>query len=389
MVFLALAPPFDLSVVEKRFGVLRMAKSRYDRSKMTDRKSRDKQIKKMKKAWIKEDCSEDFERIYKEELDYFEENFPDEKSCKKQLRFWLGWEQKKTNATFVCPKCGGTEAKVSSKKEGMHGRERLVFRCKTKGCRSTPSPRSVTIMAGSRSPLRFWFLCIYVIGLTNGKVPWSYLKKRRVNFTTEGGVKTIQARDMSNILFVILQACQDVGTRMKYCGLVRVEQDNHEAFKTYLSWYKSKSWIWWRVVFQDCSVKKTFLTNLLSNNKYEDVVLCMCLLREKKVQKHEWLLVVRVNNDNEITSTRWMYVSAVARIANKESKSYKRGYRYMAIQTSECPIENDQPFKVGTKFKNAFSGTWKQKQRSEKFYGAVLRPSGTMLKKINSMYDKQ
>lgn len=82
MVFLALAPPFDLSVVEKRFGVLRMAKSRYDRSKMTDRKSRDKQIKKMKKAWIKEDCSEDFERIYKEELDYFEENFPDEKAVK-------------------------------------------------------------------------------------------------------------------------------------------------------------------------------------------------------------------------------------------------------------------------------------------------------------------
>lgn len=357
--------------------------------KMKGKKTRDEQISSMKKTWIEEDDLQDFERIYKDDLDWFDEIFPDEKSCKTQLRFWLGWKQKKKDAKFRCPKCGGTDAKVSSKKEGKHGRERLVFRCKTKGCKSTPSPRSVTMMKGSRSPLRFWFLCLYVIGLTNGKVPWSYLNKRRIDFATKNGGKPIQARDMSKILFVILQACQDVGTRMRYCRLVRVIYDNHKAFKNYSSWCKSKSWIGWRVVFQDYSVKKTFLTNLLSNNKYEDVVLRMCLLREKKVQKYEWLLVVRVNNDNEITSTRWMYVSAVARIANKESKAYKRGYRYMAIQTSEYPIENDQPFRVGTKFKNAFSGTWKQKQRSEKFYGTVRRPSGTMLKKINSMYDKQ
>ena len=245
------------------------------------------------------------------------------------------------------------------------------------------------MMAGSRLPLKFWFLCIYVIGLTNGKVPWTYLNKQRVDFGSGESSRTIQTRDMANILYKILEECHSLEMRMKYCRLVRVEYQRHKVFKTYLSWYNSQSWTTgWLLAFQDLSVKKTFLPKLVSSDDYGNEPLAMCLLKDKNVQEYDWILIVRIDNKRKISGIKWMYVSVVEKITNKKSKSYKEGYRYLAIQRADDPISDDQPFRIESKFENALLRTWEQTKKRKKLFWSVKNPTTAWLDKIDCFLEK-
>ncbi len=350
------------------------------KKKAAKAKAKAKQIKKMKKTWMADDASQKLKKC-QDELDWFEECFPDEKQCKQQLIYWLGWKLSKTNAVFNCPKCGGTEARTSWKQEGKQKKKRLVFRCGNTKCKSTPSPKSVTMMAGSHAPYRFWYLCIYVIGLMNGEVPWAYLNRQRVNFKSGKKKKTIQMRDMSNIIYTILNECSDIDKRMNYCRLVGTESFDHETFGSYSSWYKSDSWLYWRVTFQRRRLSNKSLKKVITSEKYEDGVLSVCRLKTRIVEEGDWLLVAQISNENKLYNIKWMYVSCVEMIDKKKSKSYKDGYRYVAIQKNDDPTE-DHPFKIDTKFKNAFKSSFSKKELSAIDSGSVESQTAAALKKI-------
>jgi len=357
------------------------------------KQNKEKNIAELKKKWLEEDVSQDLEQeMFEDQLSWFEKIFSTEKKCEKQLLYWLGWKKKKVNATFKCTKCGEMDAKVSHKSEGKNGTKRWVFRCKTKGCSSMPSIQSVTMMKGNRLPLRFWFLCLYVVGLLNGKVPWKYLNTARVDFKSDGKKQTIQSRDMANVLYKILKGCESLETRMEYCRLVRSVAVGYEACTTYLSWYKSNSWIGWRIVFQDRFYKKQIVSKLFSPEKShgdcDSGVLMLCLLKEMVIQEYEWLLVAKMDDNCSITGVQWMYVSSIEKITNQKSSMYKKGYRYLVIQTEDYPIDNDQPFIVGSRFKRAFVRTCRKMELDTKCLGLVKKPSATWLDQIATFYKK-
>lgn len=121
---------------------------------------------------------------------------------------------------------------------------------------------------------------------------------------------------------------------------------------------------------------------VLTSEEYEDGVLSVYLLKDRLVQE-EWLLIVRVNKENKVTDVQWMYVSAIEEIDKKQSKSYKDGYRYVAIQLKDHPTE-DHPFEIDVKFKKALSTSLSSKSLNTVNSGDVKAPPIALLKR---MYD--
>ena len=360
------------------------------------KKEKAERIKKEKKAWVSGDVSNKLVGEFAEELSWFddaadgEDFFPDENSCKRQLRYWLGWQKLRENAVFCCPKCGRKGATVSKKNEVKNGKslKRWVFRCKDSTCKDTPSTQAVTMMTGTRTPLRFWFLCIYVVGLMGGKVPWDYLNKRRVGFGSGRDSTTILSRSMANILFIILNECQDIEKRMEYCRLVRVECCDHKTFKGYGDWYKSNSWGWWRIAFRKKSLKKDSLREIITSKDYQDGVRSIYLQKGFTIQPYEWLLIVHINGENKIKNLRWMYISEVKKIDKKKSKAYIERYRYVGIELEEDTVEGT-PFKLGKKFKRSFvSSCYDKGLLADVGTDVVVNPSTQLLKELYARYKK-
>lgn len=345
--------------------------SAIDKNKLSDAKRR----------WLNDDESEAFANDYQEGLGWFDECFPNEEQCQRQLLHWLEWEVKKNVGTFICPRCFETRAIVRKKKED--NKSRLVFECKKTNCRSTTSPQSRTIMSGSRLPLRFWFLCIFTIALSKGKIPWSFLDKSRVNFSIGRETKTLQARDIVKIIYRIEKELSDIGHRLEYCRLVRTGSLYLPAKSNFKAWYKASPWQSWR--FGQSANKKVSLSDI-SHSKYKEGEISQSLLLNKNnVINDDWVLVAKANKTNVIKRFDWLYVSDIKKL-KKTSPLYKKGYRFVAIQTSEDIIDNDQPFKVGLSFLEAFNRTISESEDFQTTSGELMNPTKVWLEKIFENY---
>ncbi len=116
---------------------------------------------------------------YPTDLSEFDRFFPDEEACVRYLHS-LRWRE-----GFVCPKCGHA-GKVWHPQGGC-------LLCSS--CRSRTSVTAGTVFAGTRKPLRLWFIAAWeitshkyggnatsvkrVLGLQSYKTAWSWLHKLR------------------------------------------------------------------------------------------------------------------------------------------------------------------------------------------------------------------
>ena len=311
------------------------------------------QIKIQKIEWQKNDVSDVLEKSHSKKISSFMNFFKNEEVCQERLIKWLGWTNNEKQSRFKCPKCGWAKAWARPKKEGKYTKTtRLIFECKNKDCTQMPSPRCVTIMVRSSIPLRFWFLCIYVIGLMQGKVPLKYLNKCRVDFKDGHTTKTYQRRDVQKIIYKILETCKEPNQRMRYGLLTKLRFPNHKPLKSYLHWYKSENWANWQIAFQrdqyTAKEAQQLIDNSLSSNDIVKVYTC----KKKSLCEGEWLLLTDID-DNSIGNIEWFYVSKIMEVAVPK-RNIDGNYQQLALFLKEDHEEKvNYPFKLGNRFKKS------------------------------------
>lgn len=305
-----------------------------------------------RRGWESDDPSNELLGKYREELIAFRKWANDEDACRDHLIACLGWKDNGKNSEFKCPSCGNRSASSRLKTEGKGEtrKERLVFECKK--CGQTPSPKSVTIMKRSSIPLGFWFLCLLVIGLMNGRVPWNYLDRQRQKFKSKDKPVSVAARDLERLVLKILAISDVPNLRVSYAQMAKMVSMHEEPLKSYSTWYKTKSWIPWRIAFKKDPYTLKMILNSIDKLDRLDIVKDVYVCNDHKLYVGEWLLIASINNEDIIKNIEWFCVSEIVKIGS-QSKGIDE-YTTVAIFYEQDRLKN-YPFVVGSRFNNALN----------------------------------
>lgn len=353
----------------------------------TSKKDHKQQMKALVEGWEKDDPSDELAKLYKKDLIHFKKWVSDEKACLDRLIICLGWKSNGKNSLFKCPKCNNTAAWVRPKKEGKGDIQtlRLIFECKK--CLASPSPKSMTMMTGSRKPLGFWYLCIYVIGLMGGRVPWLYLNKERICFKSDGETHTIQRRDLAVMVNKILKKCENSHNRVAYAQLLKLKFQDHVPFGNFSSWYKSMSWVPWRIAFEMDSYSPMdvmqFCESRYSSDEIHEVYFC----NDKKLFEGEWLLKIQVKNNKKIGSIKWFYVSEIAKIADNNVRK-KDNYTVAGVFSKDDKNEKlSYPFKLGKIIRSAIRKSISDSKIITRYSNMIYIPTQGILDEFQEEFE--
>jgi len=353
-------------------------------------KNRYDHIKAQVDKWKDNDVSNKLSELIKIHGDPFDKFQKSEKFYVDQIIEWLGWKNDGLNSTFKCKKCNNIYARTRIKEE--RGNQRMVFRCKTKGCIYEPSPQSVTLIGRSKMPIRFWFFLIYVIGLMKGEVPWTYLNEKRLNNFIESNDerKIMQQRDFAYLIYKIMLLYKKRFNRVKYSRLVQLDFSQYYFVKWYQDWYKKNRWLPWRIVYQwDRCFNIEAIKISGFDHSSRDIQKAL-ILKDAPIFPGELLLRVEVedgpDDDWYISTINWFYVSVIGNICDRENFLYEKGYRKTALFTKvDHKVNNNFPFKLSKKFKEILVETLPYPENADKL-NTVSLPPPSFYKKLADSY---
>ncbi|KAB2890949.1 MAG: hypothetical protein F9K32_06345 [Desulfobulbaceae bacterium] len=353
----------------------------------TSEKGHKQQMKALIEGWEKDDPSDELTKLYKKDLIHFKKWVSDEKACLDRLIICLGWKSNGKNSLFKCPKCKNTTAWIRPKKEGKGDIQthRLIFECKK--CFASPSPKSMTMMTGSRKPLGFWYLCIYVIGLMGGRVPWLYLNKERICFKSDGETHTIQRRDLVVILSKILTKCKNSHDRVAYAQLLKLKFQDHVPLRNFLSWYKSMSWVPWRIAFEMDSYSPMNVMQYCESRYSPNAIYRVFFCDDKKLFEGEWLLLIQIDGNKNIGAIEWFYVSGIAEVADDNVRK-NDNYTVVGVFLKDDKLEKcSHPFGLGKNIRNAIRKSVSVSRIEGLYFNKIYIPPPRIFAEFNQEFE--